>query len=210
MVKYREHLEPLAAFLSSLLETLRCSRFEFAKRAGVAKSVIYDLIACQHEPSAANLYRIAAALQDLTQQPCDLDRLYRLILSGRNASGNDLRPAVSEKLIGSDMEENSLTGLMLLISLLRSFMAQRNWDADALANHLNTVQPVISADRLEQILQGELVVPSDILALSFLQLIDADGLTLDVQEIMALVYPVLNPGEHFHPHENGVGNETHP
>lgn len=206
----KPHLQPLAVFLSHTLKLLKLKAIDLSKESGVPKSIVYDLLSCHHEPKPESLYKIAASLARLTGKPYDFDYLYTYILIGKRNPILLMGDRISFDGL-SDMQEftPSPEGIARLIALLSALMQQNQWDLNGLAQHINRDYSLISTNRLDAILSGNPPLATEIAILATLRLVDTDGQTLDIEELMNLIYPEPGDSEEVNYNPNGVGNGAH-
>lgn len=75
----RQRLLHLARFVSNILSEYELSALQFAKLSGIPKSTVYTILSADHEPTAANMRKLALALSQLTDKRITRDYLESLI-----------------------------------------------------------------------------------------------------------------------------------
>lgn len=75
----RQRLLHLARFVSDILSEYELSALQFAKLSGIPKSTVYTILSADHEPTAANMRKLALALSQLTDKRITRDYLESLI-----------------------------------------------------------------------------------------------------------------------------------
>lgn len=193
----KTHLKGVADWIKLLLETHKINVYQFAIRANVPKTVVYDFLNCAHEPTSKNMSAIAAAISELTGAPCNLTSIYDLIWQqGR------IFPVfpVQGKFIDRRFRLiYSRKGGERLLRLLQTAMQQRGWDELELVRQLNQVEGVviestsgaawIAPERVHQILNRDEITPDELAVLVRAHIPNEDGLDMDYEALVLLIYP---------------------
>ena len=95
----RQRLLHLARFVSDILGEYEMSALQFAKLSGIPKSTVYTILSADHEPTAANMRKLAIALSQLTDKRITRDYLESLI--------DDQEGAMTDAISNSEEQEQS-------------------------------------------------------------------------------------------------------